>query len=113
MCLFEKEESHPFPQGGTYDQYRRWLSEHPDDFGVQPLDPFLVWRSRVDPRVSSEARCLDQDQRSSAFCTAALWALRGDRLFGRPRRLRHQWRAYPGGVLRAAPALCDPLHGVI
>ncbi len=28
-------------------------------------------------------------------------------------RLRHQWRAHPGGVLRAAPALCSSVHGVV
>jgi hypothetical protein len=27
--------------------------------------------------------------------------------------LRHQRRRYPGGLLRGAPALCDPVHGVI
>jgi len=32
---------------------------------------------------------------------------------GRSFRLRDQWRAHPGGVLRAAPAVCDPIHGVI
>ena len=30
-------------------------------------------------------------------------------LFG----LRHQWRANSGRVLRATPALCCPVHGVI
>jgi hypothetical protein len=27
--------------------------------------------------------------------------------------LRDQWRANPGGVLRAAPALRDPVHGAL
>jgi hypothetical protein len=27
--------------------------------------------------------------------------------------LRHQWRTHPGGVLRAASALCGSIHGVI
>jgi hypothetical protein len=27
--------------------------------------------------------------------------------------LCHQWGTHPGGLLRAAPALCGPLHGVI
>jgi hypothetical protein len=27
--------------------------------------------------------------------------------------LRHKWRGHPGGLLREAPALCAPLHGVI
>jgi hypothetical protein len=27
--------------------------------------------------------------------------------------LRDQWRAHPGRVLRAAPAPCDPFHGVV
>jgi hypothetical protein len=24
-----------------------------------------------------------------------------------------QWRAHPGGVLRATPALCRPIHGLV
>ena len=27
--------------------------------------------------------------------------------------LRDQWRTYPGGVLRRAPALCDSFHGPV
>ena len=38
------------------------FGENPDDFGVQPLDPFLVWRSRADQQLSSQARCSEQDQ---------------------------------------------------
>ncbi len=43
MCLLEREESTPFSQGGTYDQYRRQFGKNPDDFRVQPLTPWLVW----------------------------------------------------------------------
>jgi len=39
MCLFEKEKPTPLSQGGTYDQYRRWSSEHPDCFCVRSLTP--------------------------------------------------------------------------
>jgi hypothetical protein len=27
--------------------------------------------------------------------------------------LCHQWGTHPGGVLRAAPALCCPVHGLV
>ena len=27
--------------------------------------------------------------------------------------LRHQWRMHPGSLLRAAPALCRPIHGLV
>ncbi len=27
--------------------------------------------------------------------------------------LRHQWRTHPGGVLRAAPAFCAALYGLV
>ena len=27
--------------------------------------------------------------------------------------LRDQWRAHPGGVLRATPAVCRPIHGLV
>jgi hypothetical protein len=39
MCLFEKEETNTFSQGGTYDQYRQPFGKNPDDFGVQPSTP--------------------------------------------------------------------------
>ncbi len=32
MCLFEKEEQNTFHQGGTYEQYRQWIGDHPDLF---------------------------------------------------------------------------------
>ncbi len=44
MCLFEKEKQNTFPQGGTYEQYRRWIGNHPDLLRVCPLDTRLVWR---------------------------------------------------------------------
>ncbi len=62
MCLFEKEENIPFSQGGTYDQYRRLIGNHPDHGFVRSLDPFLVWGSHAARRVPSQARYLDQDQ---------------------------------------------------
>src|SRR5258706_10915091 len=30
MCLFKGKEPMYSPQGGTYDQYRRWSRDHPD-----------------------------------------------------------------------------------
>src|SRR5260221_14397507 len=90
MCLFEKEESNTFPQGGTYDQYRRWIGNHPNLFGVGSLDPFLVWRSCADGCVSSQARSPDEDQRACALRAAAFRALRGDRLPRGSLRLRYQ-----------------------
>ena len=42
MCLFEKEESKIFPQGGTYNQYRRRIGHRPDLIGVCSLAPFLT-----------------------------------------------------------------------
>ena len=62
MCLFEKEKPNPFLQGGTYDQYHRWIGEYPDLFHICPLDAFLVWRGRADGCASSEARRPDQDR---------------------------------------------------
>jgi hypothetical protein len=32
MCLIEKEEQNTFHQGGTYEQYRQWIGDHPDLF---------------------------------------------------------------------------------
>ena len=48
-----------------------------------------------------------------ALCTTALRALRGDRLSCGPLRLCRKRRAHPGGVLRAAPAICGPIHGLV
>jgi hypothetical protein len=27
--------------------------------------------------------------------------------------LRHQWRGHPGDLLRATPAVCRPVHGLV
>jgi len=37
----------------------------------------------------------------------------GDRFSRGPVRVRHQWGTHAGGVLRAAPALCGTVHGVV
>jgi hypothetical protein len=42
-----------------------------------------------------------------SLCPPPLRARRGDRLSRRALRLRHEWRAHPRGVLRAA---CSPLR---
>ena len=43
MCLFEKENQNTFPQGGTYEQYRRWIGKYPNLFRICPLASLLVW----------------------------------------------------------------------
>jgi len=53
MCLFEREERNLFSQGGTYGQYRRWSSNHPEHFGVCFHNPLLVWRNGTDDSLSS------------------------------------------------------------
>ncbi len=62
MCLFEKKEPNAFSQGGTYDQYRRWIGGHPDLCGVRPFDAFLVWRSLADSCLPAQVRHSEQDQ---------------------------------------------------
>lgn len=57
MCLAEKKEVNIFSQGGTYDQYRRWIGAYPDLFRVQFLNAFMVRRSRAACGAPSEARC--------------------------------------------------------
>lgn len=37
MCLVEKKEATLFSQGGTYEQYRRWIGAYPDLFRIQFL----------------------------------------------------------------------------
>jgi RNA-directed DNA polymerase len=61
MCLVEKKEATTFSQGGTYEQYRRWISAYPDLFRIQPLNAFVVRRSRGDDGTSSQARHSEQD----------------------------------------------------
>src|SRR5579875_248669 len=113
MCLFEKEESNTFSQGGTYDQYRRRIGNHPGFFWLRSLTAFVVWRGGGDRRIPAEARPPDQDQRGGTFCAAALRALRGDRFSRGLVRVCHQWGAHLRVVLRAAPALCHPVHGLV
>jgi len=48
ICLLKEKVHDASQQGGTYDQYHRWLGKNPDDVGAQPLDPCLVWRSGGD-----------------------------------------------------------------
>ena len=62
MGLFEKKEANTFPQGGTYDQYRRFRGPHPDVFCIRSLAPILVWRSLADSGPSAPARGPEQDQ---------------------------------------------------
>lgn len=45
LCLFEKEETNIFSQGGTYDQYRRWSCGYPDLFRIGSRAAFVVRRS--------------------------------------------------------------------
>ena len=113
MCLFEKEESNIFPQGGTYDQYHRWIGNRPDFIGVCSLDPFLVWRSRANRQTPTQERRPDQDQREGARDATPFRALRGDRLSRRPFRLCYQRGTYPGSVLPETSALCRTFHGPV
>jgi len=62
MCLVEKKEATTFSQGGTYEQYRRWIRAYPDLFRIQSLNAFVVRRSRGDDGTSSQARHSEQDQ---------------------------------------------------
>lgn len=66
MCLLEENKHNGSQQGGRYDQYRRQFGKNPDDFGVQFLDPCLVWRSCRDQQLSSHARCPQQYHRTRA-----------------------------------------------
>ena len=55
MYLLEKEEVNTFSQGGTYDQYRRWIGNHPDLCRIGSLNAFLVRRSRAAGGASAQA----------------------------------------------------------
>lgn len=56
---------------------------------------------------------LTKRSRARAFCAAALRALRRNRLSRRPVWLCDQRGTHPGDVLRAAPALRRPVHGLV
>ena len=73
-CLFEKEEENSFPQGGPYDQYRRWSGDHPNLCRVCSLGLVLVWRSRADRRASTPRRV--SSPRSVKTCAGATAAFR-------------------------------------
>ncbi len=61
MCLAEKKEATTFSQGGTYEQYRRWIRAYPDLFRIQSLNAVVVRRSRGDDGPSSQTRGSEQD----------------------------------------------------
>src|SRR5215469_15423080 len=86
MCLFEKKEANTFPQGGTYDQYRRFRGPHPDVFRIYSRAPLLVWRGGAHGSPSAQARSPDQDPGGRTLCPASFRALRGDRLSRRADR---------------------------
>src|SRR5437660_12326780 len=59
---FEKEEATTFSQGGTYDQYRRWIDAYPNLCRVCSFTAILVRRSRANDGASSQAQGPGQDQ---------------------------------------------------
>src|SRR5437879_7458806 len=93
MCLHEKKEAMTFAQGGTYEQYRRWISGYPDLFGIQSLNAVVVRRSGGDNGISSQAPCSEQDHGARALCAATLWILRRDRFFSLNGKLHWSRRA--------------------
>ena len=84
MCLLEENKHNDSQQGGRHDQYHRQFGKNPDDFGVQFLDPILVWRNCLDQQVSSHSWYPQQDHRAGALCAEAFWPLRGDRFSRSP-----------------------------
>jgi len=113
MCLFEREPSTPCSQGGTSEQYRRWIRNHPEHVGIRSLNPLLVWRSGANGNLSSHTGRPDEDQPTRTVCTAACRSVGGDRLCRRAFRVGAQWRTHARAVLRATSARCRSFPGSV